>query len=435
MNIKRNTLTEVFGAPAGRDAQFLAETVLASADAAIPAALIHVAADDAALVRMAGALAFFAPAVEVLTFPAWDCLPYDRASPGAETVSRRIATLSTLAGKSNGKPRAMITTVDALIQRVPPPEAIVGTVFSLAKGGRVDLQALLAFLQSDGYHRADTVMEPGEYAVRGGIVDLYPAGEAAPIRLDLFGDEIETLRAFDPSTQRTTDTLDRLDLRPVSEVLLTPESIARFREGYRELCGPGVDDPLYESISAGHRHAGLEHWLPLFHERLTTLLDYAPDAVVSFDPEIDAARTARIEEIREYFDARADMAARPGALTADAEPYRPLPPERLYLMDDPEWNAALTARTRLAFSPFAAPGGRPNAIDAEGRIGRDFAEARVAPDINVLDAVKARIGAERKAGRRTVIAAYSNGARERIQHLLTEHGLHRLKPVATWPDA
>ncbi|MGE5538700.1 MAG: transcription-repair coupling factor [Gemmatimonas sp.] len=398
------------------------------------AALVHVAVDDTAMARMANALAFFAPQVEILSFPAWDCLPYDRSSPSAEVVSRRIATLSMLAQKAGTQPRVVITTVDALIQRVPPPEAFAKTAFAVAKGARVDLDALMGFLAADGYHRADTVMEPGEYAVRGGIVDLYPAGEGAPVRLDLFGDEVESLRQFDPATQRTTDEIDRLELRPVSEVLLTPESIARFREGYRVACGPGTDDPLYESVSAGHRHTGMEHWLPLFHDRLATLLEYTPDAVVSFDPEVEAARDAQLEEIREYYEARANIAARRSAMTVEAEPYHPLPPDRLYLTRE-QWTAMLGPRARLAFSPFAATGGKSNTLDAEARIGRDFAQARVSPDVNVLDAVKGRIAEERKAGRRAMIVTYSNGARERIQSLLTKRGMEGLKAVEAWPEA
>jgi transcription-repair coupling factor (superfamily II helicase) len=430
--LSKDALNEVSGAPFGRDAQFLAEVVLAKASAGTPAVLIHVAIDDAAMARMSALLAFFAPNVDVLPFPAWDCLPYDRSSPHAEIVSRRIATLAALAGKPGTKPRAVVTTVNALLQRLPPPETFSETVFTLQKGGRIDLDQLMSFLAADGYHRTDTVMEAGEYALRGGIVDLFAAGESVPVRIDLFGDEVESIKTFDPNTQRTSGALESLALRPVSEVLLTPASIALFREGYREACGPGVNDPLYEAISAGHRHTGLEHWLPLFYERLVTLAEYAPDAVVSLDPDLEAARDARLEEIREYFDARASVSGGKGsALTAESEPYHPLPPDRLYLTAE-QWTGMLGSRTRLAFSPFAAAAGR--GIDAEGRLGRNFADARVNPDVNVLDAVKKRIADERQAGRRVLIATYSNGARERIQHLLTGHGMRNLNSVADWGE-
>ena len=431
--IESGVLNEVFGAPPGRDAQVLAEFILAKATAAMPAALVHVAMDDSALASMASALRFFAPSLEILAFPAWDCLPYDRSSPHVEIVSRRIATLTTLAGKPSAQPRVVITTVNALLQRLPPPEAFADAVFTIEKGGQLDNAALMRFLEAGGYHRTDTVMEPGEYAVRGGIIDLFPAGENTPVRLDLFGDELESLKTFDPTTQRTADAIDRLILRPVSEVLLTPASIALFREGYRELCGPGTDDPLYESVSAGQRHTGMEHWLPLFHERLATLLEYTPEAAVSFDPEVEAARDARLEEIHEYYDARATIGGRPSALSAESEPYHPLPPDRLYLTKA-QWNTMLGPRTRLTFSNFAATAGRPHTVDAEARAGRNFAEARVSPDVNVLDSVKARIASERGAGRRVLIATYSNGAHERIQHLLTEHGMSGLKPVANWRE-
>ena len=115
-------------------------------------------------------------------------------------------------------------------------------------------------------------MEPGEYAIRGGLVDLYPPGTTEPLRLDLFGDVLEAVRSFDPMSQRTTGEREEVVLLPVSEVLLTPQSIERFRSGYRELFGNAGDDPLYEAVSAGQRHVGMEHWLPLFHERLETLI-------------------------------------------------------------------------------------------------------------------------------------------------------------------
>src|SRR2546425_1198951 len=244
------------------------------------------------MARFAAALAFFRPELNTLTFPAWDCLPYDRVSPNGEITSRRIDTLTRLAGGVEKKPLAVLTTVNALVQRVPPRKLFDGRVLALGPGGRVPLDRLQSFFGNNGYLRTDTVREPGEFAVRGGIVDLYPAGAAQPIRLDFFGDTLESLRRFDPLTQRSSGTLDRIELRPVSEILLDDAAIHRFRSRYREAFGAvGGGDPLYEAVSAGRRQAGMEHWLPFYYETLERLFDYLPDAAVSFDYQAEDARS------------------------------------------------------------------------------------------------------------------------------------------------
>ena len=221
------TALQVWGAPEGWDAALLARRAGEHAGA-----LLHVARDDSRMARLAEALAFFAPEAELLRFPAWDCLPYDRVSPNPELVSERIATLARLLEKPAG-PRIVLTTVNALVQLVPPRHVFEGASRSLAQGGTVRPEELARFLEANGYGRAGTVMEPGEYSIRGGIIDIFPAGRAEPVRLDLFGDTIESIRAFDPATQRSATRVTTFALRPVSEVSLDAESIARFRTGWR----------------------------------------------------------------------------------------------------------------------------------------------------------------------------------------------------------
>ncbi len=416
----------VTGAPEGHDARVLA--ALTKPDRP----LLYVARDEERMTRMRDALGFFAPALRPVLFPAWDCLPYDRVSPHSDVLSRRIDTLARLADRSDEVAPLVLTTVNALVQRVPPAEVFREARFTGRVGGRVDLDALGTFLTRNGYARSDTVMEPGEYAIRGGIVDIFPPGTDEPFRLDLFGDEIEGIRRFDPLTQRTTGTQDGFDLKPVSEVLLDDAAIQRFRSGYRALFGAVAgDDPLYESISAGHRHAGMEHWLPLFYERLDTLLDYIPGATVVLDAEAEEARDSRLDAIADHYATRLAM------MQSDAGggPYRPLPPERLYL-DAEGWDALLLERPTAALTPFAAPeSGSHRSVDAEGRRGRDFAEARAKTDVNLFEAVAERVARERQAGKRVLIAAYSAGSRDRLGNLLTEHGLEALAPVEDWPEA
>jgi len=453
----------LFGAPEGHDAAAIGSLIANSGSKT----WLHVCRDDGRMARFAAALGFFHPGLNTLTFPAWDCLPYDRVSPNGEITSRRIDTLTRLAGGTEPEPLIVLTTVNALVQRVPPRKLFEGRVLALGPGGRIPLDRLQGFFRNNGYMRTDTVREAGEFAVRGGIVDLYPAGAAQPIRLDFFGDTLESLRSFDPLTQRSTGTLDGFVLRPVSEVLLDDAAIARFRSRYREQFGAvGSDDPLYESVSAGRRHAGMEHWLPLYYETLETLFDYLPNAAVSSDYQAEEARGHRLDSIADFYAARQSLAAAP---RSTAPLYRPVRPEQLFL-DEAEWQQRMRGRAVVQLSPFAMPGedsphpnppplagegvgrvlanpplqageggtravgvggwGFGDAFDAGARPAKNFAAERANPNLNLFDAVRDYLDGERKSGRHAAIAAYTEGSAERLATVLREHGLADLRRVA-----
>jgi transcription-repair coupling factor (superfamily II helicase) len=391
----------IYGAPEGFDALLLTKRA-----AEHEGTLLHVARDDTRLNRMADLLAYFSPALEVLRFPAWDCLPYDRVSPNPAVVSERIATLSRLLEPAPPR-RIVLTTVNALVQRTPPCTMFAGTTLSVAVDGTVAPEKLTAFLQANGYGRADTVMEPGEYAVRGGIIDIFPSGETDPVRLDLFGDTVDSIRRFDAATQRSTEKLTGFSLRPVSEVSLDKESVARFRTGWRDLFGQNAArDPIYEAISEGRRAPGMEHWLPLFHDEMETLLDYLPKPSISLDHQADEVLDRRLEMIADHFDAR-KIAPRDGEV-----PYRPLPPDRLYL-DRAQWDAMLAGKPLFTFSPYGIPDGGTG-FDAGGRPGVMFTQAAGSPVGGMFDQLK--------------VQAESIGA------LLREHGL-RADTVDQWSAA
>ncbi|MEI6559092.1 MAG: transcription-repair coupling factor, partial [Rhodospirillaceae bacterium] len=416
------------GAPEGHDVRVLLDL----AQRAGPAGLLHVALDDSRAARLAEALGFFAPALEVLSFPAWDCLPYDRVSPNPAIVSRRIETLCRLIEPARA-PRILLTTIAAMVQKVPPRAALRPASFRAAIGERLDLERLQKYLSHNGYSRAQTVREPGEYAIRGGIIDLFPPGTEEPLRLDLFGDELDGVRAFDPLSQRTTDKRDRIDLKPMAELFLDDPSIARFRSGYRELFGAINDqDPLYQAVSAGRKHPGMEHWLPLFHGSLETLSDYLPSAIISLDPQAEEARDARFAQIADFFEARKSL--RHVERAAGTAPYKPLPADRLYL-DKTGWELILGCHAVAQLSPFGVPPGLIGQLDAGGRRGHDFAEARARPDQNVFDAVHEHIVDLATAGRRVMVAGYSPGSRDRLLSVLADHGITGLKPADSWPDA
>ncbi|MEO3471626.1 transcription-repair coupling factor [Roseomonas sp. CAU 1739] len=402
----------VHGAPEGFDALLLCRR---RAETDTP--VVHICRDDARMARMADAIGFFAPEVELLRFPAWDCLPYDRVSPNPEIVAERVATLTRLLEKP-ARPRILLTTVNAAAQKVPPPATFEGATMTLKKGGRVAPEVLTAFLESNGYHRTGTVMEHGEYAVRGGIVDLFPAGESDPVRLDLFGDEIEDLRRFDTATQRSGKGVPELRLRPVGEVFLDENSRARFRSAYRDLFGAAAaEDPLYVSVSAGRKHPGMEHWAGLFHEGMATLIDYLPGASVSLDHQAGDVATARFEMVADHYQAR-----RVPVRVAEGEvPYRPAPPDTLHL-DREGWNEMLSGGPVLLFSPFAGGAEGGQGVEAGGRPGPLLTDARAAGE-NVFTAYAGLVGAHLKAKRRPLLAAWTKGSRERLANLMRENGI------------
>jgi len=419
--------------PAGLDAVLLGNA--ASTPGIRP--VLHIARDDARMAALATLLRFVNPNLEVRTFPAWDCLPYDRVSPNAEIVAQRLDLLSRLAQGAR-PPAIVVTTVSAVLQKLPPRTDLADVTLSARIGDEVSPSHLQTFFANNGYHRAGTVREPGEFAVRGGIVDVFPPGESEPLRLDFFGDELEAIRRFDPMTQRSKGGEESLTLRPVSEVPLTDAAVKRFRHGYRQLFGATTAaDPLYEAISARQRHVGMEHWLPLFHDRLETLFDYLPDAAVTLDHQTDETVTARLELIEEYYRARIELLPanqrEAQVAAAAAPPYKPVPPDSMFL-DEASWRQRLADRPVVGFAPFSLPAGTSRTIDAGGRQVQGFAAARTTADVQLFDAVRDRLLDEAAKGT-VLVTAHTEGSRDRLTKLLAEHHAGPLARVAAWREA
>ncbi|HOA48275.1 MAG TPA: transcription-repair coupling factor [Novosphingobium sp.] len=388
---------------------------------------VFVAADGAAMQAVADSAGFFAPELEVLTFPAWDCLPYDRASPALSISARRLATLHRLQGKTSA-PQLVVTTINALLQRVLTPFRIRENVRLLKPGMEIGRESLIALLQRQGYSRTDTVVDAGEYAVRGSIFDIFPSGLDAGLRLDFFGDELETLRLFDPNTQRSTGPIDQHLLLPASEALLDEDSVKRFRSGYRELFGANAtSDPLYQAVSDGRRLAGMEHWLPLFEDRLLTLFDHlGPDDLIVIDSAAQGAADERLSDIADYFAARSDTSGKaPGS-------YRPLDPASLYLARE-ELDAALTGHPVHRADIFAQPESA-GVVDFGFASGRDFAPERARGD-NVYEAAARYLTGAAKRGKKALIAAYSAGSRARLAAILGEAAGPVPVMADTWQEA
>lgn len=412
----------IYGVPEGQDARILA----GKARALMPEdqVLIHIAQDDSRLAALRELLAFFAPDVESVEFPAWDCLPYDRVSPNTEIGSRRVAALTKLLAWQNEKrraPRILLTTVNAALQRVMPRSALQGASLSVQKGGRLDVAHLQSYLIANGYTRTETVREAGEYAIRGGIIDLFPSGHDNPLRIDLFGDEVESIKAFDAMSQRSEGAVQDFSLQPVTEFFLNEESISRFRRRYLEEFGVArAGDPLYEAISEGRRYNGMEHWLPLFYDQLETVFDYALNAGVSVDHHGLEAYVERLSQTRDFYDTRKTMQEaakkrKAGDPAIQAAIYNPVPVATLYMEQD-EWNGLTDAADVL--SPFQSP------VEGAGaKKARDFADIRALPDGDVFGEVRKYLAL---LPQKKLIATYSEGSAARLRTLLENAGV---KPV------
>ncbi|MFY0680086.1 MAG: transcription-repair coupling factor [Thalassovita sp.] len=423
------------GAPEGFDARLILNEISKTGGP-----VIHVARDDKRMAATEAALRFFAPDMPVLRFPGWDCLPYDRVSPNADISAARMATLATLV---HGAPKqfVLLTTVGAAMQRVPARDVLREAAFSAQVNGRIDEAALRNFLVRMGFSQSPTVMEPGDYAIRGGIIDIFPPGDGGPVRLDLFGDVLDGARRFDPVSQRTTEKLEVVELAPVSEVILDEAAIRRFRQNYRiEFGAAGTDDPLYEAVSAGRKHQGIEHWLPFFHDRLEVLFDFLPEAPITLDDQVLPTKISRFEGIEDQYETRRLAMAQKGRMDTV---YKPVPAGLLYL-DDAAWDAAVAAHRVVQFHPLQQATG-PGVIDAGGRIGRNFSPERQQENVNLFESLAEHVRDKLEKGP-VVIASYSEGARERLEGLLADedligavsvrdvsavgkHGLH----LAVWP--
>ncbi len=412
----------LYGAPPGHDALALAR----AAGCEPSRTLLWILGDDRGLTAAAAALEFLAPEIEALSFPAWDCLPYDRLSPNPAIAGERLATLSRLAVGTGERPRIVLATVNSVLQRLPPKSFFVGKGINICPGTEIEREGILEAFERWGYRRASTVMEPGEYAPRGSILDVFPSGSAGPVRIDFFGDEIEAVRPFDPLTQRTAPaSVGGVFLVPLSEVPFDEEGIQRFRDGYRETFGAVTsEDSFFETVSRGVFHPGVEHWLPLFHESMETIFDHVDEGPVAIVADYQMRAEERWENIADYIEARtrADhgRAGAPGML----------PPDTLYVSVD-QLDGHLASRPSGIVYPGTAPP-KASGVDLHGRPGRTFAsEGHRGPNV-LLDAVANHVSGCLERGRKVAIACHSRLSRERLAPLLRGHGLHGASTAKDW---
>ncbi|MDB5438081.1 MAG: mfd, partial [Caulobacteraceae bacterium] len=412
---------DLAGAPEGFDALVMADVARARGGLTC-----FIARDGTRAQAFIGAMAFFAPELEVLFLPSWDCLPYDRIGPSAGVSAQRMATLTRLTKPFDAKkPTLLVAAAPAALQRMPTPELVARASFQAKVGDRVDIGEVERYFAINGYTRASTVSERGEFAIRGGVIDVFPSATDEPARLDLFGDTLEQIRTFDPETQRSTGKLQAIELPPVSEALVDKETIARFRSGYLSAFGAPGDDALYATVSEGGRRAGMEHWLPLFYQRVASLFDYLPEGcLVGVDHLASEAMGERHSMVVDAYEARAG--------DGKASTYRPLKPDALYL-DLDEVEARLTERPNRRFTPFQLTS--PHAVDMGAKLGRSFAAERAKDSTHLFEAAAEHADRLSAAGKRVLFASWSAGSSERLGTMLGDHGLKRINFSPYWQAA
>lgn len=350
------------------------------------------------------------PEKKVLWLQGWDCLPYDHISPSSDVMAKRIDALTSLLEEE--VPFCLALSAQSLIQYVPPPVSLLGETLSLRVESKIARDKLIDFLQNKGFQRSTTVYEVGEFAIRGGIVDIFPASFSNPLRIDFFGEEIEKIRIFDPMSQKTIGELNGFSIKPITEILLTKKGIDIFQDKYNEVFKNSLQDPLYKAISDGRNYAGQEHYLPLFYQTVAKITDYVPAyCSVIFDHNVTQAVKEHISLINNYYQARLDP------VFNNSNSYPPLHPQYLYWRDN-EYQDFIKGFQIIDFMEWSE--------HCEELPDLSFARKQGELFIKLKEIVNTN-------SKQIIIVSQSEGTRQRIEQLLKDNEISRILPVSTFP--
>ncbi|MHB8551199.1 MAG: transcription-repair coupling factor [Acidiferrobacterales bacterium] len=372
--------------------------------------LLVVTHDARAAQRLEDEIHFYAEeSLPVLPFPDWESLPYDAFSPHPDIISRRLLTLSMLPALDRG---VVLLSVSTLMHRLPPRDYIQSHSLMLDVGERIELETFRARLLHSAYQSVSQVMEPGEYAVRGGLIDIFPMGSDNPYRIDLFGDRIDSIRSFDPETQRSGDKLTAVRLLPAREYPMTPEAIQHFRQEFRaRFEGDPQKVSVYRDLSKGLSPAGIEYYLPLFYGKTASLFEYLPASTLCLlENGVEAAAVTFRAEANERY-----------ALLRHGSERPVLPPEQLFL--DPDHLAEeLQRRPCVLLQAITAPDsqsvattGSADLTEIPPRLPVDHRSEN--PHSALFDWIRAFRG-------RLLMVAETAGRREVLRTLFEDNGFH-----------
>lgn len=395
--------------------------------------LLCILSDGVSLQNVYNVLTFIAPEVEVLAFPAWDTVPYDRVSPNPTILSKRIDTLAKLVLENDKKQRRIVlTSVGAAIQKLPPKKIFFNTRKNIKVGSKLNFDEFLHYVAVNGYSRVEQVMESGEYAVRGDIIDIFPSGAEQPLRIDLFDDEVERLRLFEIETQRSIKDLSFYDFDSANEVVLDQNTIKFFRSKYREAFGAsGLKDELYESISEGKKYLGMENWLPFFYEEpLPSLFDYMPKADIVLGNDAENALKSKEETILDHYEARLE-ALKYKNVSNDLDHYRPVEPHLMYLQQN-SLISLLDKRQYCKFSHLIMPESE-TVVNFGAAPQKIFSSLKNINNLTVYEDLAMEFVANKNKQR--IICCYTEGSLDRMHNILLENNFKDLVICSTWQDA
>ena len=411
--------------PRGFDALVLADLVRASRERGV----FYIAYDAKHIDSMQKLLEFFAPEIICIILPAWDCLPYDRVGASRSVMAQRMASLTQLYHvRQSNMPYVVLTSVNAVTQRLPSYDLVKQQSFIGKVGQHVQIEDLTHFLVSYGYNRCSLVTEQGEFAIRGGIIDIFPSGNDMPIRLDFFGDTLDSIRRFDVETQRSIAQETEFTLIAAGEVQLSDSTISQFKKSYIEIFGTITRyDRLYESIIKNIPYQGFEHWLPLFHVNMDTVFTHACGALFVLDHLCSQAIEDRFLQIKDYYQAR----LKAKKLVNDGQyAMNPLPTDRLYMTSN-EWSSCLKEVDLRNISSFRV-GDLSKGINLNAHPSRNFHMERRQENVNIFDILIKYIHSIHDQGKKVFIASWSHGARERLTGLMEDHGFVSLQICDDW---
>lgn len=394
--------------------------------------ILYIVSDGVSLEQSYNILINLLPDTKILKFPAWDTVPYDRVSPNVNLMAERVNTLAELASQPNPKhPRIILSSIGAAIQKLPPKKIFLNSMREVAVGNQLNFNEFLHYAVINGYSRVEQVMEAGEYAVRGDILDIFPVGTPEPLRIDLFGDEVEKIRTFDALTQRTTGELNKYTFQVMGEVALDNNTIKNFRTKYRETFGAiSQSDEIYEAISNGQKYMGMENWLPFFYEdNLLSIFDYIPMASVILGRNVLEALKSKEDSIFDYYQARQESLQIQSVNEVDT--YRPVKPELLFF-NEADFLKITKQKGAVVFTGLSSPDS-DNIINAGVIPGRNFSNAKNVSAANVYSELKDYLHENKKLKR--IICCYSEGSRERLFSLMSEHGLEDITFAENWNEA
>ena len=421
--------------------------------------ILYILSDGISMAQTRDILSYITPKTKVLSLPAWDTVPYDRVSPNPAIVAERIETLSEISLDPTPKqPRIILTSVSATLQKLPSAKTFLNSVREVVVGNSLNFNDFTRYTTINGYRKVEQVMEPGEYATRGDIIDIFPVGSIDPLRIDLFGDEVEKIRTFDAITQRTTGELKNHQFKVMGEITLDENSIKTFRSNYREAFGAASNtDEIYEAISSGQQYMGMESFLPLFYnDPLPSIFNYLPMATVIIGRNVVEAAKSKTESILDYFMARTE-ALKDKSIE---DIYRPIKPNTMYL-DDTEFCKIIEQKQSIKLTSLTLPEDE-NTLDLnttpipefyhqknqhqlyedlQGFIELTSPPRGTVPLAGEVSFAQACLGSKTGEGYKLsgaaypIIACYSEGSRERLHNLMTEHGITNLTIADTYQDS